>query len=243
MRINSYAFFCLLMLLSAATSAQNWVDIGIKGGYGLNLLYNQNAFDDKNVIPKISTGYNYGGKIGFNLGENNEITFEVLSGRFNQNYDMRRMQPDSTFITYGYNLSYQTLDFLPMYRNNKDASYFEIGPQYTMVKSPVSGNSLTNGSTDISNYVVKNYYSAVVGFGAYMAGTENFGITFGLRLAYSLNDLMNSAGKGMNFPYGTNYATYKTSNPFSAMFVMEFNYDLGYLAKAKCGKRTKILLF
>ena len=39
------------------------------------------------------------------------------------------------------------------------------------------------------------------------------------------------------------YNEYKPTNPLSIYFVMELNYDLGYLAKGNCAERIKFYSF
>lgn len=231
-----------IILFSICTFSQTWFDAGLKGGYGVNLLYNQNYFNDRNFTPTLSYGYMYGGKIGFNFNEEHSITFDANTSYFNQGFSYSVLNADSTRSQFSRNVGFNSLNFLLMYRKMKASSYVEIGPQYSTVMK-ARGNDSFSGNSDISPYLAKSYYSLVLGFGGFVMGTENFGITVGMRIAYTLNDIISPQGQQVNFPSPTNYPSYKPSNPVSAMMVMELNYDLGYLASAKCGKKTKFLMF
>lgn len=231
-----------IILFSYCAFSQKWLDVGAKGGYGVNLLYNQNYFNDHNFTPELSYGYMFGGKIGFNFNEEHSITVDIGSSGFNQGFDYSILNADSSRNNYSRNIGFSSLNFLLMYRKMKNSSYVEIGPQYSSVMKAKVTDSFS-GNSDISSYITKSYYSIVLGFGGFVMGTENFGITMGLRLAYTVNDIISKEGQRVNFPSPTTYSTYNPSNPFSALMVMEFNYDLGYLASAKCGKKTKFLMF
>jgi hypothetical protein len=243
--MKKLAFSLLISLLTLSASAQKWIDLGLKGSWGPNILLNSNVFDDKDFNHRLSFGYDIGGKIGLNFGENHEVTFDVMSSNFNQKYDFNIFDSISgSSPLYQKKFSMKTLDFLLMYRHNKDGRYFEIGPKYSMVKSATGSNEYI-GHNDgvIKDNIVDSYVSAVLGFGSYLIGTDNFGITFGARFSYTFTDLISPVGKEINYPSGTSYDSYKPSHPFTAMIVMEFNYDLGYIAKANCGERRKVIFF
>ena len=126
-----------------------------------------------------------------------------------------------------------------------NSSYFEIGPQYSMItKTRGSDNFTQTKNADISENLVKSYVSAAIGFGGYIMGTENFGVTLGCRISYSLNDIISSTGQQNNFPSNKKYDTYKSSNPLTAMMMLGFDYDVGYFTKTRCKKRkTRFMLF
>jgi hypothetical protein len=233
----------LLILFSTFTVySQTWVDLGLKGGYGLNFLFNQNAFDDRDISYNFSFGHSFGGKIGLNFNEANAITLDIMSSGFNQTFNYNYLNADSSFSRYQRKLSLNTLDFMLLYRRTTEASYFEIGPQYSLLsKAKLNDNFNGSGPQDVSRNFKDSYYSAVMGFGSYIAGGDNFGITMGFRFSYTLNDIM--GGAGTEFLYNKSYSTEKSTSPFTALFIMEFNYDMGHFAKANCKKRSKFLMF
>lgn len=230
-------------LLPTFLVAQNWIDLGAKGSYGANILYNQNWFDSGDFNQKIAGGYSFGGKFGFNFGPEHEATFEMLSSRFNQDFSY-----DQALTPYGRSLSLRTLDYLLMYRKNNEGSYFEIGPQLSVLRGITSTfDDPDIGEEDVDSYVVKNYTNVVLGFGSYFFGTENVGVTFGFRFKYAIDDLISQEGQNPSINYVpgplVQYDSYRSTHPFVAELICEINWDLGYMAKAKCGKRQKFLMF
>ncbi len=232
----------LMVLLSFLSFSQTWFDVGLKGGYGLNLMYNKNYFSDNNFTPKMSFGYMYGGKVGFNFNEDHSVTMDVISSAFNQGYYYNRLNADSSRSNYSRSISFNSINILLLYRKMKAASYFEVGPQYSAILK-ATGNDDIAGKSDVSGYLAKSYYSLALGFGGFVVGTENFGVTIGFRFSYSLSDAISPEGKSVHFPSQTNYSSYSPTNPFTGIMVMELNYDLGFIAKAKCGKKTKFVMF
>lgn len=234
-----------IVTLSFAAFSQNWLDVGVKGGYGISMLYNKNIFDDPSYNHKLSGAYAFGGKIGINFGEFHEVTFDVMSSSFRQNFTFNITDTtDGSSPEYASNITYKALDLMLLYRNNNNGGYVEIGPSVSLIKSATHSDDFMRFSeADAIDNWNKTNYGVVFGFGAYMFGTENFGITMGARFNYIVSDAISQIGQSNNFPTNKSYETYTASHPFSAMFIMEFNYDLGYLAKANCSKRRKIVLF
>lgn len=235
---------CVFLLMSAVLSGrtQTWFDIGLKAEGGLNLLINSNISNDADFTYKPSGGYGFGAKLGVNFGDH-EVTFDGIYSRFNQNWQVNILDTASGGDEfYDKNFYFNAFDLILMYRyNNPNGSYVEIGPQWSVVMSAGGSNTYAPGSDgDIASKMVNGFPSAVIGFGQYMFGTENFGITTGLRFKYALGDMFNDPG---TYPSPNAYDSYAPSNTFSAMFVIEFNYDLGYMARAQCKQRTKLVLF
>jgi len=139
------------------------------------------------------------------------------------------------------------MDFILMYRHNKDGRYFEVGPGYSIIRKASGTNTLPTFETSdgvILDNLVPGYPTMNLGFGGYFIGTENFGITFGARFSYGLTDLISEEGQANHqYPANVSYATYTPSHPFSAQLVMEANLDFAYMVKAKCSNKRKILLF
>ncbi len=230
-----------IFIFSQTLYSQTWFDVGLKGGYGPDFLVNNNFYNDHNFSPKFSFGYLFGGKVGINFNETHALTIDVTSSSFNQSFNYL----DSSKTEYSRSIGFNALNFVLLYRKTTNASYFEIGPQYSMItKTRFSDSYTQTQNTDVSENLVKSYYSAVMGFGGYLAGTQNFRVTLGLRFSYALNDIISSTGKQMDFPSITKYNSYKTSNPFTAMLLIEMDFDLGYFATSKCKKKkTRFLLF
>ncbi len=235
----------ILALFSTSVSffSQNWLDVGIKGGWGPTFLFNQSIFDDGSYNHQISTRGTFGAKLGFNFNPNHEITFDFMVGGLNQDFKFN-VSDSGTIGTqeFGSNIKYSSFDFLLMYRNNNEGKYFEIGPIISNLRSV---NKTVEGVDDINfdiTKVNKIQSGIALGFGAYFMGTDNFGITGGVRISYMASDLISEAGKSNNYPTGKPYDTYKATHPLLVQLVFEANLDFAYLAKANCGRR-KILMF
>ena len=234
-----------IFIFSQTLYSQTWFDIGLKGGYGADFLINKNFYNDRYFSPKLSFGYILGGKIGINFTEMHAVTIDVTTSSFDQSFNYSHLNTDSSRTMCTRSFGFNSLNFLLMYRKTANVSYFEIGPQYSMItKTRGSDNFTQTKNVDISENLVESYYSAVIGFGTFLAGTDNFRVVLGFRFSYVLNDIISSTGQQINFPSITKYDSYKPSNPFSAMLVAELNFDLGYFTKSKCSKKkTAFLLF
>ncbi len=233
----------LSLLVSTSITAQSWIDFGIKGGYGPNLFVNSNYFNDGKFNQELDFGYTLGAKLGYNINEMHEVCFEVLTSEFNQNFNYNLTDEEGTVGFYQKSLSYNTFDISMTYRNNKDGKYVEIGPQYSIVnRATGTDNSPDAWNGSIEDKLAKNHTSLVFGFGSYFAGTENFGVILGFRGTYAISDVLSEEGKAQNYPANKAYGEYKASHPLAAMIVIELNYDLAYLASAKC-HRKKLLFF
>ncbi|MES2592280.1 MAG: outer membrane beta-barrel protein [Bacteroidota bacterium] len=235
-----------VLICSQSLYSQGWFDIGFKGGYGLNFLANKNFYNDRAFSPNISFGYMYGGKIGINFNQSHAVTLDVTSSLFQQSYYYSLFNADSiTRSEYKRKIMFNSLNVLLMYRKASDGGYFEVGPQFSTLSRARGTDGFTQtANVDISENFVKSYYSAVMGFGGYLAGTDNFRVTLGFRFSYALNDVISSEGRKTNFPSITQYESYKSSNPVSAMMIIEMNYDVGYFTRSRCKKRKlNFLLF
>lgn len=240
-------FAAFLSIVISNVNAQTWFDIGIKVEAGANLMLNKNINKDSKFNTKIQVGYGFGGKFGVNFGNNHEFTMEVLWSKFNQKFGFSK-ETDTTSgakTQYEKSFFFNAIDIIPMYRLNTEGRYFEVGPQFSIMQRAGGSNAWTgsNEPADISDYFNKFQAGAVIGFGSYMMGTDNFGVTLGARFRYMFTDLISDRGQVRGYPSESVYTSYAPSHAFSAVLVMEMNYDLGYLAKAKCGKRAKLLMF
>jgi hypothetical protein len=231
--------------VSSISFAQSWMDLGLKGSWGPNWLFNKNIMDDQEFNNQLSFGYNFGGKLGWNFNDFHEITFDILGGTFKQEFKFNILDTATNASPlYTKTFQYSTLDLALLYRHNQDGRYMEVGPMYSIIKK-ASGTNEYDENIDgvIKDNFVPNYFSFVFGFGGYFIGTENFGITFGARFAYSLGDLISETGQINHYPANEPYDTYAPSHAFSAMLVMEANLDFAYMAKAKCKNKRKLILF
>lgn len=225
---------------------QFYFDIGLKGGYGLNLLINNNVFDDKHIVSDFSFGPTFGGRLGGNFNERHSINIEVLGSGFNQNYTIKT---DS--LKWNKSINVNTLDIAFLYRSFIEGSYIEVGPMFSMINSAKESNSIT-GSNSTTSLLTPDFISGVFGFGANFLGNDNFSVMFGFRATYSFTDIISDAGgrsKPTAYPinetfYKSNYTSYSASNPLTVRLVFEMAFDLGYFTNSTCGKgRTKFVTF
>lgn len=234
--------FALLLILFAfnVAKAQPWFDIGIKGGVGTSFMYNPQIFDDQELSHKFMLGNTYGGKFGFNLSMEHTISFDLLKTTVKQKF----LYYPEAGVEANRQFDIQSLDFALLYRYTKGGSYFEFGPQM----SQVSKVNYTDDGGDFMSptkpeeMINKNLYSLVLGYGGYVFGTDNFGVTTGFRVSYNLTDIATEAGRSKNFPMLYSHDPDPTRN-LSIMFIVEANYDFGYLLSPSCGKRTKLFVF
>ena len=239
---NIFTVFVLILAIGSY-KAQTWVDLGIKGGAGANFLMNQNIWGDVDYNHALTSGYTFGGKLGFNFNQEHEVTFDAMLGSFKQkfNYSITDTILDVT-ENYTSEMGFNRLDLSLMYRHNKNGSYIEFGPCIALLNSPYRLDSrLTKSEFNRSDINLRNK-GLILGFGNYVMGTESFGITAGLRITQYFDDLISSKGQLKNLPTLTNYETYKGSKPLFIEFILEANFDFAYVAKAKCG-RKKLMFF
>ena len=217
--------------------AQGYLDAGIKGYFGTTWLLQETIFNDKDYIHEISLGAGPGFKLGINFNERIAIVGEVLYFEFNQKYAI-----NDGNLTWHKQIKMTSIDLPILFRtNNASGSYFEIGAQYSMMQMIQENNQF--GNIDAFDNYKSNRWSAILSFGGYMVGWENFGISMGFRFAYSFDDIVTDEGElGSYTNKVTSVPGRKLTTPLTAGLVREFNYDLGYLAKSPCtGRRTFIL--
>lgn len=230
----------LLMLIIFSAKSQPWFDVGLKGGLGTSFMYNKQIFDDQYLTHKFKPGYTYGAKLGYNFIQQHQITFDVMQSSLTQGFIYYPEAGNEVFRDYTINAT----DLLLMYRSNLKGTYFEVGPQWSNVSKvkykDEGGDFLAPYTPD--EIVNKSYFSLAVGFGGYIFGTDNFGITAGFRINYTLNDIASEAGRDKNFPMLTPGDPDPTHN-LGVIFMLEANYDFGYLVSSRCGKRNKLFVF
>ena len=243
-------FLFISLILSSVSvnplKSQVWIDFGVKGGLGASFLMNANVWNDRASVHKLTGANSYGAKFGLNLGMKSELTVDYMFSKYAQN-----MQINNDDGIFEMQFGIRSTEVPILYRLNGDeGSYLEVGGAFGQVRGAFESGDLSSPVAPI-NYYERNYKSAVFGFGSYVLGAENVYLAMGLRFSYVFTDVISVEG-GKNttnyYPTQNNYAPspafleYKPTTPFSALFMIEINYDLGYLARAACG-RTAIMLF
>jgi hypothetical protein len=214
-----------------------WFDAGLKAQAGPTGLYNQAVVDAADVDYAISSGLSYGAKFGVNFGYN-AVTFDVMLNDSKAEFEHQDFVGSTEVRT-------STLDLYVLYRNEKNLSYFEIGPKYSFLRD-ASWRRIADGASSDPTDVTDQYkggLAGVLGFGVNLVGTDGrFSGKLGLRFEYGITDIVSEEGQLANAPVlvdGLYTDGYKGSHPIFAGVVFELNWGIGYYGVTKCGGRTK----
>lgn len=224
--------FCLQQL-----HAQLWIDAGVKGSYGLTMLYNTNIFDDGYYSYQLRTGYGFGGKLGINFGEHNGLSMEGMRAFSKQSWEYDNVLFPGKYTNL---VQWDNWDLYLLYRFYSERAYIELGPKYSLLKHISQEDSGIPLNIDVSDFYVKKYPSATLGFGGFLAGSESFALVLGFRIDYAFTDFITESGQNFNYPNPVRsniYSDYMSTHPLSGQVSLELNFAIGEYAKATCGKR------
>lgn len=233
-----HLFTFALLIASLSLFGQKkivWFDLGLKGQYGAAGLYNQALADDSRYGYTIGSGYGYGGKLGINFGYNG-LSIDVMKNTGKQVFD-------KTPTT----IEWSSLDVYTLFRNAKNLGYFEIGPKFSFVDKVTL--TAENGTIDQpKENFNKNVVSGVIGFGANIMGNDGrFSGILGLRFEWAFTDLDSKVGKDLGAPVNDPVVYVDNGTAAShvafAGVVFELNWGVGYFGKARCGARSKFIMF
>lgn len=234
--ITRFLLLTAFIFTTAATHAQTWFEVGIKGGPATTLLMNGNLFDDVAYNHRLTPTYFAAGKIGINFGPHNGIAFHggmtKMRQQFENFYEVRSFDERS--------IEGNLYDIGMLYHRTKESGYFEVGPRISLVKNPSLRN---DGGTpiDISNNVYDSYFAMDLGFGAFLIGNDQLTLMTGFRFSYGIAPFAET--ESFIAPENAVYASDKSVHILTAMFCLELNYSLGYLVKRGCGQRTALISF
>jgi hypothetical protein len=236
----------LLMMCSTLGFSQTWFDLGVKGGIGGGFLINNTINTDSRfgLLPQLNNFI--GGKVGVNFGDMFGIAIDVDHGKYAYGFTQAMVIGKDQALTYNYKMTYNTLNVMPTLRYTKDASYVEIGPQFSFVKNKLIEDAAYGFSNSIADEALNNNLTGIVfGFGGHLIGSDVIALMMGLRFNYVLSNLTSDMYEETTFPF-SNYpdiTTASSSNPLNVQLVMELNYSLGYFVRASCGRRSAFLSF
>ncbi len=215
-----------------------FIDFGPKLSIGPSWFNNDvsttyNTTQSKPYLHKLnSLRINVGGKFAFDFNDNFALVVEYLHSKNTQLYDI-----DSNSLE----IKSIGSEIPLMVRFNKDNdTYVETGIVFVNTKSITETlNGITTDYTDLYNTSRKGF---VFGVGGYAFGVGNWGVSTGFRLRYNLDELSKAPRMyGSNIYAMDNRVT--STNDVSIMFVLEFNYDLGFtMANSACGRSRKFML-
>lgn len=243
-------FLTLSFFISLNTYSQGWIDGGIKAGFGITQLVNQNVWDNSEVVNKLSYGNSFGGKLGLNFNLNYQITVDFIYTSANQEFEFQPKDYNNN-QTLSKNILYNSFDIPLLFRHNSNnGSFLEIGPQISFIKKVEQDFEGT--SANIKESFEKTNFGAVLGIGSFVMGSNNLYLVFGVRAHYGFQDILSKEG-GKNseayLPIENNelgadfkFDNYKKTSPISLLAYLEINYDLAYLVRSNC-KRTALKFF
>ena len=232
--LKSLTLAVICCFCTTYASAQLWFDLGVKGAYGLTMMLNKNVFDDREVDHNVNMGYGFGGNLGIHFNDHQGIQLEYMRSTGKQIFDIESSGLEK--LRY----DWTTNDVMLLYRYTGYGAFFEIGPKVSFLSS-IDLEAATQENVDM--YFEDKWYSGVLGFGSYIAGSDLFSIQIGLRLHYQFSDMVNDMGQDMDFPVGEMYEEYKKTNLVMAQLHLEVNYAFGRFAKESCRDRWKLILF
>ncbi|HIP36729.1 MAG TPA: hypothetical protein EYG85_07725 [Crocinitomix sp.] len=237
-------FFIGLFTVSFFSAhAQTWFDVGLKGGMGAGFTINKVVNSDSrfDLLPQMN--YFYGGKLGVNFGEKIGFDIDIDYGTYAYGFSQAKIVNQNQSLTYTYKIGFNAMSFMPTFRYTNEASYLEIGFQYSILKNQWVDDGVNSGY--LINRVASNSKQLVFGFGGHMVGNDVIALMMGLRFSYAVSDLTAPDYLSSNFPF-TNYQDiigHTPTNRLNTQLVIELNYSLGYLVRASCGRRTAFLSF
>jgi hypothetical protein len=234
----------IFVMTCEITFAQLWFDAGLKGGMGTGFLINKTLTNDDrlNVTPGRNTII--GGKFGVNFGKENGITLDLS---YNHNtFSFLQSGIIETKQSFAYTINYSTLNFAPLYRHTTEAQYLELGPEFLFFrKGHMTDEVYPNSIIEADGKINPSQFGAIFGFGGYIIGNDVIALSLGLRIRYSISNLISDEYSTSNYPF-VNYPDISTgnrTNPLSIQAVFELNYSLAQFARASCGKRVALIRF
>lgn len=247
------------IFISHQCFAQAWTDVGLKLGGGTSWLVDQNIFDDNTYVHDFSGAFNFGAKASLNLGERHSISFEALLSNHKQNFDYGWTDDAGMRIEGRNEVQWSNVDLYFLYRYYSQGAFSEFGIMRGQVRSVEHLDEMAGFTTltDVtSNY--QDYWSAVFGGGAFVAGTERSTLMLGVRIHFALTDFISDAGNDAEaleasgqFPFPTTfrndftgsennpYADARITRPILIELIAEYNFGIGYFARTICSGRVK----
>jgi hypothetical protein len=215
-----------------------FIDFGPKLSVGPSWFNNEvsTPFNDTESTPYLhklnSMRLNAGGKFAFNFNDNFAVVVEYLYSKNNQIYNVDSNSLEIKSIG-------SEIPLLLRFNKEND-TYIETGIVFGNTQSVTE--TLNGISTDYTNLYNTKRRGFLIGVGGYAFGVGNWGISTGFRLRYNFADLTNSSKVSGSNIYAMDDRPIETTD-VTIMFVLEFNYDLGFtMANSACGRSRKFML-
>lgn len=214
-----------------------FIDFGPKISVGPSWFNNNvsTSFNTTESTPYLhklnSMRLNVGGKFAFDFNDNFAVVVEYLHSKNTQLYNV-----DSNVLE----IKSIGSEIPLLLRFNKDNdTYVETGIVFVNTKSVTE--TLNGVMTDYTNLYNTKRNGFLFGVGGYAFGVGNWGVSTGFRLRYNLDELTNSPKINGSNIYAQDNRINMTKD-VTIMFVLEFNYDLGFtMAKSACGRSRKFM--
>ena len=242
--IKSLATIILVCVIMFSSKAQVWFDAGLKAAYGPSMLFNSNIFSDASYNQKVTFDFAVGGKFGTHFGWNNGITIDAMISQNTQPFEYSLVDQAGIFSN---EVRWNNFDFYLMWNHNPAGTYFELGPQVSLVRrvEQFDVNVHQTFSDESENYN-DLMYGAALGFGGYFLNAQSFSLTVGFRASYMISDFISEAGMAAEYPNPVKraaYDSYTSTNPFTFQIMVEANFGIGFFAKTKCSDRPTFFSF
>jgi hypothetical protein len=209
MKSLSLSFFALLF--SSISFGQQWIDVGLKGSFGANMLYNKTIFDSKEVNILMGYGHSFGARFGYNFSLDHEIAVEGLSSQFKQEFSYVELGPQFSKV------------------RSSEVTYNSTGSRGVEV---IDSDNFIRPSYVSLVVGFGAYYPLADNIGLNVGARFKYGLNDlisleGQQAGYPYGPLEDPVAA--------------PSIPIVAEVVVELNFDLAYMAGSKCGKKGKKL--
>jgi len=173
--------FLIGFIIITSTSFSQILFFGGKTTLATTWLYNKHVSDDEDQQYELSLGYNYGVMGGIRSNKNFGIEVDLIFNHHTQKYE--GMNYESTIFL-------KTFD-VPVMLMFGGATYFEIGPVFSMINSGEfdwDGSLLTYDSDVLDHFETTNICIAA-GIGNDLELSEYFFVNVDMRFIYGLSDI------------------------------------------------------
>lgn len=243
-----FIFLIVFFLFVNFIQAQVWFEGGGRVMYGATALFASEVNDNDNHSMNIETGLSFGPVFNINFSDIAGISTEVMFASGKQSYDFDGGGVSALATTN--NIEWNSTDIYLLYRTMSRGAYLEIGPKLSLL-SQVDQNVSNMGITgeyyltpdlmDVSNMYTDQFFSGVLGFGMYVAGSKYFTVSLGFRIEYAFQNFTSSDGEDLDFPlpYEPTFESGNLRN-INAYGGLEVRFPIGGIARAQCGQRRFI---
>ena len=238
--MKTLLFLSFVLLFVQTSNAQltkdvTWLDVSLKGGFGLSMLKNFNISNDDNVVAESFNSCTFAGlKIGTTTAEKLGIYLEADYISFNQKYNV---SPNNNGpFTKSINMT--ALDNALVVRyNHYSGAFIEFGAKYSLLMSAtaiynIHATASSNGAVDVTADYKSSFMSLTGGLGMkiFQSTKDRYRINLFSRFTYGLTDMMKDASLNpvKSVEYTTGYAAPAKTTPFFLQLGLEFTYYAGY---------------